>query len=74
MYASRAYNPHSAQQHGGGGGYSVVGNIPPCLQETRRAGKITTIMSFRCANLTVYIYRDNNKCLFDLLSKILLCN
>jgi len=40
---------------------------PPACRKTLRAGKITTIVSFKRAKLTVYIYRDNNKLLSDLL-------
>jgi hypothetical protein len=46
----------------------------PVNRKTRRAGKIPIITSFKCANLTVYVYQENNKCLLDLISKSPLCD
>jgi hypothetical protein len=47
---------------------------PPANRKTHRAGKILLIVSIKCANLTVYINRDNNKFMLDLLFKIPLCS
>jgi hypothetical protein len=46
----------------------------PACRKTRCARKITIIVSFKRATLTVCIYRDDNQCLSDLLSKISLCD
>jgi hypothetical protein len=42
-------------------------------RKIRCTGEIMIITSFNCANLTAYVYRDNNKYLLALLSKTPSC-